>query len=392
MALQVRRGTNAERLGITPLEGELIYVTDTKQLYVGDGTTAGGTASIANTIDSVFADTSPQLGGNLDLNNYNITGTGNINITGTITATGNINLGDDVGDIISLTGAVAGHLVPDEDSIYDIGSSSKYWNEAWINQLTVDSQITAERINASIIADDSTVIFDAATGLIDAAQVSGTFTGNVTGNVTGNAAGDHTGTFTGTITATGTLDGDVTGSVFADDSAIMLDAQNRTFSGGIVGGLVINDLTATEVALNIDSLENTSKFNLKRISTSDLSGNTSIQYGTISFGRDDVNGILTTGLIFGRENEIRIGQSSSGNFGVPSAYVTWKDNKLGVGLTTPTEVLDVGGNAKIDGFVQFGSLTTTERDALTAANGMVIYNSTDNKFQGYENGAWVNLV
>ena len=44
------------------------------------------------------------------------------------------------------------------------------------------------------------------------------------------------------------------------------------------------------------------------------------------------------------------------------------------------------------GFVQFGSMTTTQRDALTAANGMVIYNSSDNKFQGYENGAWVNLV
>lgn len=37
MALQVRRGTNAERLGITPLAGELIYVTDTKQLYVEIG-------------------------------------------------------------------------------------------------------------------------------------------------------------------------------------------------------------------------------------------------------------------------------------------------------------------------------------------------------------------
>ena len=36
------------------------------------------------------------------------------------------------------------------------------------------------------------------------------------------------------------------------------------------------------------------------------------------------------------------------------------------------------------------SLTTTERDALTAANGMVIYNSTLNVFQRYENGAWVN--
>ena len=36
------------------------------------------------------------------------------------------------------------------------------------------------------------------------------------------------------------------------------------------------------------------------------------------------------------------------------------------------------------------SLTTTARNALTATNGMVIYNSTLNVFQRYENGAWVN--
>jgi len=41
---------------------------------------------------------------------------------------------------------------------------------------------------------------------------------------------------------------------------------------------------------------------------------------------------------------------------------------------------------------RFASLTTLERDGLIAANGDVIYNSTDNKFQGYENGAWVNLI
>ena len=88
MALQVRRGTNAERLGITPLAGELVYTTDTKQLYVGDGATAGGITSIAGTIDSLLADTTPQLGGTLDLNGNDITGAGNININGTITATG----------------------------------------------------------------------------------------------------------------------------------------------------------------------------------------------------------------------------------------------------------------------------------------------------------------
>jgi len=42
--------------------------------------------------------------------------------------------------------------------------------------------------------------------------------------------------------------------------------------------------------------------------------------------------------------------------------------------------------------IQVANFTTTERDALSAANGMIIYNTTDNKFQGYENGAWANLI
>jgi len=42
MALLLRRGLEADRLSIIPEEGELIYVTDTKLIYVGDGVTAGG--------------------------------------------------------------------------------------------------------------------------------------------------------------------------------------------------------------------------------------------------------------------------------------------------------------------------------------------------------------
>lgn len=42
MALQFRQGPESDRASITPAQGEPIWITDTKQLYVGDGSTAGG--------------------------------------------------------------------------------------------------------------------------------------------------------------------------------------------------------------------------------------------------------------------------------------------------------------------------------------------------------------
>jgi hypothetical protein len=43
MALKIRRGSDIVRQTITPSEGELLYTTDTKKIFVGDGSTLGGT-------------------------------------------------------------------------------------------------------------------------------------------------------------------------------------------------------------------------------------------------------------------------------------------------------------------------------------------------------------
>jgi hypothetical protein len=44
MALQIRRGSEADRITFIPAQGELLYSTDDKKLYVGDGITPGGNA------------------------------------------------------------------------------------------------------------------------------------------------------------------------------------------------------------------------------------------------------------------------------------------------------------------------------------------------------------
>jgi hypothetical protein len=42
MAIKLRRGTNASRFSVVFEQGEIVYTTDTKKVYIGDGVTAGG--------------------------------------------------------------------------------------------------------------------------------------------------------------------------------------------------------------------------------------------------------------------------------------------------------------------------------------------------------------
>ena len=388
MALQVRRGTNAERLGITPAEGELIFTTDTKQLYVGDGSTAGGITSIAGTIDSLLADTTPQLGGTLDLNNNDITGTGNINITGTIQASGTINLGDGVGsDVLVIGGAIQGHLVPDADVAWNLGSASKHFKEGWISQLNVENQLTATRIMGDIIADDSTVVFDSSTGLIPAAQVSGTFTGNVVGNATGA----HTGTF----------DGDVTGSVFADDSTVLVDAVAGKLVGAYENGVsAISNTAITSATLNAVGSNTNGTVIIQNNSSSALADQDNL--GRILYRENTNTPYWTVGVT---KDYYTMFPNPTGTADYTKFAQVWKNGKFQIGgepggsgfdgwEREPAATLEVYGNIKISDAKELllGSMTTTQRDALTAANGMIIYNTTDNKFQGYENGAWANLI
>ena len=62
---------------------------------------------------------------------------------------------------------------------------------------------------------------------------------------------------------------------------------------------------------------------------------------------------------------------------------------VGIGTSTPAAVVDI--TSSTSGLL-LSRVDTTERDAFTGAtNGMIIYNTDVNKFQGYANNAWVDL-
>jgi hypothetical protein len=93
--------------------------------------------SAASGITSVIQDTAPQLGGNLTLNSKNITGTGNINITGSITASSSLSAGSTTLTTLSATSVTATTLssasIAVPDASLGLQISSKIGNSFSVN-------------------------------------------------------------------------------------------------------------------------------------------------------------------------------------------------------------------------------------------------------------------
>ena len=277
MALKLKRGADADRLNYTPQEGELIYTTDNKQIFVGDGITPGGNPASGGGVvaglsipasDPYYADAQanpndPFLDGDLHLRGHNIVGTGDINIDGTITATGNINIGDGGGDTVNFAAGIASNINPTTALTYDLGSASLSWNNIYAGRLEVGAVVaaldvtTAGSFKGNVTGADTTLLVDYDNSNIPGSAISGTVAANLTGNVTGNVTGNLNGNVTldtmyGLDGTTVIIDGDIANN---PDGVAVFTGE---FSGLLVGdsegshaGPVTN-IAATQTALDPD--------------------------------------------------------------------------------------------------------------------------------------------
>lgn len=210
MALQIRRGTDAERQGITPKEGELLYATDTNRLWVGGKISPSQSLEQGGILvsGSLVNDTNPTLAADLDLNGNNITGSGNISINGTITATGTVNLGDGVEDNVVVGGQIGSSLIPGTDKSFDLGANTSIWRTIYASNIDVETSVATGDllIKGDIAKDDSTVIYNGNTGALSVESI------------------------TATSVDAATIKGNLTGSVFSDDSTPMVDGVGKVLS------------------------------------------------------------------------------------------------------------------------------------------------------------------
>ena len=67
---------------------------------------------------------------------------GNTNLVGDLTLGGNIQIGNADTDSITISSDLTSNLTPNADSTYDIGSSAKYWRNAYIDTLTTTGNVS----------------------------------------------------------------------------------------------------------------------------------------------------------------------------------------------------------------------------------------------------------
>tara|TARA_B100000085_G_scaffold285504_1_gene321788 strand:- start:1920 stop:4799 length:2880 start_codon:yes stop_codon:yes gene_type:complete len=313
MALRIKRGTNAERLSYTPELGELIYVTDYSSaavapVFIGDGSTVGGNA-VASTgsgggITDIVNDTTPQLGGNLDLNSYDITGTGDVNITGNIDATGSIdvNLNIDAGGYVNaqtmaanlfngnLDGDLTGSVFGDDSALLIDGNNNRVLASTW----GADNTVMVNTTDKSFSGSSLTVSSDTANIFVDSTITSG------------------------------------------NGVALEVRGHNGTLANKTI-------LTAGDTVYNILG--------------KGYDGDSYVNSAIIKMGADKYTTAIADGIVPGRI--VFLTYNESGGTSTDNAMVFNRFGNLGIKTDAPAKALDVRGDGIFTGNVQAASMTGT---------------------------------
>jgi hypothetical protein len=347
MPLQIRRGTTAQRLAITPLTGELIHDTTTGQLFVGNGTTLGGVTTTGITLEDA-ADTAAALfstGSHSGITFAYNDAAGRIDATVTVAATGPFD-GDLTGSVFAdnstmLVDAVSGQIKGDINA--RLGGNLDVNGNSIVSSSNGDIIIAPNGSGTIQLNGNITK-----TGELNISPTVGTVFGNNTTLVDGNV----------TITRNSYSTASGTGFIFQQHHNTA-DAVNFTFlrSRGTA-------LARTSVVNNDDIID---------IVFTAHDGTSNIAVGNINC---QVDGVVSTGRIptrfgFFLHDGITSGVGGTREVAQLNSAGIWKTNSIGAFSGTTINVVDNNNITIGDVRLNADGLSTINTNAslILSANG-----------------------
>jgi len=373
-------GVTARKAGIDSGSTGQVRIFD----FVGLGVTLDGRAGICTVhIDSgglsdVLSDPSPQLGGNLDLNSSDITGTGDVNITGFVTATGFYGSGSNITGISTLNITGYGVGLGQDDSgqdglfgeVNDDSAVGIFTDSAAVGLGTTNPRFQTEigyvgaagtqlwvngnaRVTGILTVGDSSIIID---GVNDQIRIGAGFT--LSADTVAQIANLQ---LSGIITATG-FDGDLTG-------------QHKVFTAGV------SNSDDYDIALFLDPTQGGHSFNRfdlgHKLQFNPNNGQFSVAGVTSTRGLQ-VTGVSTFTSGVTLQGNAQFGDSISAVFGSGNDLHIYSDGSNSYIEDQGNGGINIDANPSIT-LGQYG--TTAEMASFRVGAGVSLFYNNSKKFE-----------
>ncbi len=379
-----------------------------------------------NTIQVTTTDTDLEINtlGTGEVNvNSNMYVTGDLHVTGTITADGDvggtITLGDSNTDNVVFNADINSNIIPDDDSTWDLGSDPTTGGKAWrnayattvtttnitVDDLTVNTDLevvgtstfqgdvtfgnaTSDTVNfvgriASDLIPATTSFYDL--GASDAQWSNGFFSRIEVDNLAIDSNG---------LTTTGGnqdlyLTADGTGRIYIPTNDVQID-QNLTVTQDLTVTTGTTYLKNTTIVGDIDQTGN-----INQTGDFTTSGNTEVTGNITASGYVQLPNILISGNTVSTRTagtDLQLTANGTGDVVFEGLKVT--DNNIQSTATNANITLTPQGTGNVVISSNQALVLPVGTDAqrpATPTNGMVRYNTDRNRYEGYNNGYWLQL-